>query len=100
MVCDYRDNGCLDKVMLENFERHVKNCGYEMKTCRFSKCGKSILRMYIEVHENEECPHREIVCEGECGLMIPLSESSVHNCVTALKAHIEGKLFISDTIKY
>lgn len=94
MICDYRDNGCLEKIMLEHFERHIKNCGYEMKTCRFSKCGAKILRMKIEEHEMEDCEHRETACEGECGLMIPLSDRPTHNCVAALKAHIDGNISI------
>ncbi|XP_053393546.1 putative uncharacterized protein DDB_G0282133 [Mercenaria mercenaria] len=99
MICEYRDNGCLEKIMLEHFERHIKNCGYEMKTCRFSKCGVRILRMHLEDHENEQCEHRETACEGECGLMIPLSDRPTHNCVAALKAHIDEKNRMIEQLK-
>ena len=90
MICDYRDNGCLDKIMLEHYENHIKDCGYEMKTCRFIKCGKNILKMYLEQHENTDCEHRESLCGGECGLMIALSDRPTHECMDALKAHIDG----------
>ena len=91
MKCDFYNNGCLKKIMLEHYESHIRECGYEMKTCRFMKCGQKILKMDLEKHENELCEHRESICEGECGLMIALSDRQGHNCVTALKAHIDGR---------
>lgn len=90
MICDYRDNGCFEKIMLEHFERHVKNCGFEKKTCKFGKCQKSVLKMHLEEHESTLCEHRESLCDGECGLMVALSDQPTHNCVTALKENIEG----------
>lgn len=95
MVCEYRDNGCVEKIMLEHFERHIKNCGYEMKTCKFSKCSARILHMHLEAHEAEQCEHRETLCDGECALMIPLSDRPTHNCVTALKARIDGTTILN-----
>ena len=94
MICDYRENGCLDKIVLENYDNHVKACGYEMKTCRFIKCGQKILKMYIEQHEGVDCPHRESLCGGECGLMIALSDKPTHVCMDALKCHIDGRFAI------
>ena len=76
--------------MLENYETHIKECGYEMKICRFIKCGKNILKMHLEQHETVECEHRESLCGGECGLMIALSDRPRHDCMDALKAHIDG----------
>ena len=96
MICDYRQNGCLDKVMSKQYDTHVKNCGYKMKTCKFLKCGQNILRRNLETHMLHSCKHRLVMCEGECGLMIPLSEKPSHNCVAALKAHIEGMILLKD----
>jgi len=76
--------------MLEHFDRHMKGCGYEYKTCKFSKCQASVLKMNIEEHESRLCEHREALCDGECGLMVALSDKPNHNCVTALKENIEG----------
>ena len=90
MVCDFYENGCLDKIMLENYEMHTKDCGYEMKKCRFIKCGKNILKMNLQRHETVECEHRESLCGGECGLMIALSDRPLHDCMDALKSHIDG----------
>ena len=96
MICDYRENGCLEKIVLENYETHINVCGYEMKTCRFIKCGQKILKMHLEQHEGVDCVHRESLCGGECGLMIALSDRPTHNCMDALKSHIDGKVIHFD----
>ena len=90
MICDYRPNGCIEKIMLEHFDRHVSNCDFEMRTCKFTKCSQQMLRKQIQLHEMSECEHREIQCTGDCGLMIALSDKPLHNCVTALKENIDG----------
>ncbi|KAH3863703.1 serine-aspartate repeat-containing protein F-like [Dreissena polymorpha] len=99
MLCDFRDNGCLEKIMLEYYDRHISTCGYEMKTCRFSKCGRQILRRDLEEHESSLCEHRERVCQGQCGLMVALSDQASHNCVVALKENIDEKNHMIEILK-
>ncbi|XP_052782148.1 dentin sialophosphoprotein-like isoform X2 [Mya arenaria] len=99
MICDNRMNGCVEKIMLEHFDRHVSNCGFEMRTCRFTKCGRQLQRREIEAHETSSCDHREMLCTGECGLMVALSDQPSHNCVRALKENIDEKNHMIEILK-
>ncbi|KAL3876333.1 hypothetical protein ACJMK2_034195 [Sinanodonta woodiana] len=99
MSCDFRVNGCPEKIMLEHFETHIKICGYERCVCRFAKCGLSILRKHLKQHEDEECDHRELQCTQGCSLMVPLNQAVTHNCIQALKDHITEKNNLIETLK-
>lgn len=91
MFCDFKDNGCEQKIMLEHYINHIKTCGYEMVVCRYPKCSKCMLRLHIENHEENECSEREKLCEKQCGLMIPLSTFDTHDCIEELRNFARGK---------
>ncbi|WAQ96342.1 PZRN3-like protein [Mya arenaria] len=96
MICDNRMNGCVEKIMLEHFDRHVSNCGFEMRTCRFTKCGRQLQRREIEAHETSSCDHREMLCTGECGLMVALKKNHM---IEILKAKLQELNNLSQSLK-
>lgn len=90
MHCDFKDNGCVEKVMLELYLSHIENCGFKKVQCRFKSCGKMILKKEKDHHENETCEFREKLCIGRCGLMIPVCRYDNHDCYEELQRLSRG----------
>jgi len=91
MKCDFKDNGCQEKITLESYEKHVQTCGFEKVKCRYSRCGKFILKMDIEEHESKMCEYREVKCNGRCQLMIPVNSYESHDCFEEMQKFATGK---------
>ncbi|KAK3091904.1 hypothetical protein FSP39_023585 [Pinctada imbricata] len=88
MFCDFRSNGCTQKVMLETYEKHIKECEFEMLKCKYEKCGQSLLRKDLKKHEEDLCEFREKRCTDRCGLSIPIRDFDSHDCIEELRKFI------------
>lgn len=90
MFCDFRNNGCREKVPLEMYDKHINECDFKMMECKYEKCFESVLRKFLKKHEEEECEHREKLCTDVCGLMIPVRIYDNHDCVEELRKYSQG----------
>ena len=90
MRCDYYDNGCVQKVLLEMYERHVKECGYALLACKWRDCDENFFRRDLDVHE-ATCEMREEKC-AHCMLMVRVCNSVEHSCLKALQSTLKGKI--------
>ncbi len=88
--CVNYKNGCVKLIVLDQYEQHEKECTYEMLSCKYDKCAKQLLRKDRAMHETQECVYRELKCQKDCGLFLPISEYKGHNCMQALKNRING----------
>lgn len=91
MYCDFRINGCDERLPLEVYDKHIKECDFKMVGCRYEKCFVSVLQKFLKKHEEEECEHREKLCTKVCGLMIPVRIYDGHDCVEELRKYSQGK---------
>ncbi|XP_041363366.1 serine/arginine repetitive matrix protein 2-like [Gigantopelta aegis] len=89
MVCDFKENGCDHVLNMEQFDGHIRECEFEMVTCRYDRCLKRLLKRDIRSHEDEDCDFKEITCSS-CQLDVPVKEMHVHDCVVALKTCLKG----------
>ena len=89
MMCDYRQNGCEKVLHMEQFDAHIKDCQFEMVTCRYERCLKRLLKRDIQRHENEDCDFKEVKCPS-CELDVPIKEMPIHDCIVALKTCLKG----------
>lgn len=92
MYCDFRINGCDERLPLEVYDKHIKECDFKMVGCRYEKCFVSVLQKFLKKHEEEECEHREKLCTKVCGLMIPVRIYDGHDCVEELRKYSQGKI--------
>jgi E3 ubiquitin-protein ligase NRDP1 len=90
MFCDFRDNGCPEKVTLKIHDKHVNECDFKPVNCKYEKCSVTVLRKFVKQHEEEECEHREELCTKVCGLLLPVRIYQDHDCVEELKKYAQG----------
>lgn len=90
MFCDFKINGCEERLPLEIYDKHVKECDFKMVECKYKKCFVSVLRKSLKKHEDEECEYREKLCTKVCGLMIPVGIYDGHDCVEELRKYSQG----------
>lgn len=38
MYCDFRINGCDERLLLEVYDKYIKECDFKMVGCRYEKC--------------------------------------------------------------
>ncbi|XP_067672519.1 uncharacterized protein [Haliotis asinina] len=91
MICDFRENGCPMKPALEHYRSHIASCGFELVTCKYVECKERVLRQDLELHETVLCEFREVLCQQQCGLHIPIKDVDSHDCMQALKKHAEER---------
>lgn len=89
MFCDYRNNGCEQKLMLEMYDAHIQKCEFKLLPCPNAGCNASLLRKDLSQHVSNTCEFREIVCTKGCRLKIPINDLNFHNCMIALKQKSE-----------
>nr|XP_011421246.2 serine/arginine repetitive matrix protein 2-like isoform X1 [Crassostrea gigas] len=99
MYCDFRINGCDERLPLEVYDKHIKECDFKMVGCRYEKCFVSVLQKFLKKHEEEECEHREKLCSKVCGLMIPVRIYDGHDCVEELRKYSQEQYALVDTFK-
>ncbi|XP_011421246.3 micronuclear linker histone polyprotein [Magallana gigas] len=99
MYCDFRINGCDERLPLEVYDKHIKECDFKMVGCRYEKCFVSVLQKFLKKHEEEECEHREKLCTKVCGLMIPVRIYDGHDCVEELRKYSQEQYALVDTFK-
>lgn len=93
MKCPYAKNGCKKAIQLKNFETHVQGCGFLCVTCCHPRCKRQMLKKDVTAHERR-CGLREVKCNKECQLMIPVKHQRRHTCMEALKERVKGAVFI------
>lgn len=99
MFCDFRINGCQERVTLEMYDKHINECDFKMMNCKYEKCFESVLRKFLKKHEEEECEHREKLCTRVCGLMIPVRIYEGHDCIEELRKYSLEQYSLVDTLK-
>ncbi|XP_061191405.1 arginine/serine-rich protein PNISR-like [Saccostrea echinata] len=99
MFCDFRINGCQERVTLEMYDKHINECDFKMMNCKYEKCFESVLRKFLKKHEEEECEHREKLCTRVCGLMIPVRIYDGHDCIEELRKYSLEQYSLVDTLK-
>lgn len=89
MYCDYRSNGCEQKLVLEIYDAHIQKCDFKLLQCPNVGCNVSLLRKDLSQHVNNVCEFREVTCNKGCHLKIPINDLNFHNCMIALKQKSE-----------
>lgn len=95
MICEFRENGCQKKPALEHYRAHIAKCDFELLTCKYVRCKEQVLRQDLEMHETNLCEFREVLCQQQCGLHVPIKDIDSHDCMLALKKHAEGEVELS-----
>ncbi|XP_071106074.1 uncharacterized protein [Haliotis cracherodii] len=91
MICEFRENGCQKKPALEHYRAHIAKCDFELLTCKYVRCKEQVLRQDLEMHETNLCEFREVLCQQQCGLHVPIKDINSHDCMLALKKHAEER---------
>ena len=94
MYCDYRCNGCEQKLVLEIYDAHIQKCDFKLLQCPNVGCNVSLLRKDLSQHVNHICEFRQVICNKGCHLKIPINDLNFHNCMIALKQKSESEYII------
>ena len=62
--CDHYDRGCRELVQLQNFQRHVAECGFSPVVCQNQGCGEVISKRDRIYHESELCQFSKTMMAG------------------------------------
>ena len=62
--CDHYDRGCRELVQLQNFQRHVAECGFSPIVCRNQGCGEIVSKRDRIYHESELCQFSKTIIAG------------------------------------
>ncbi|XP_029636337.1 TNF receptor-associated factor family protein DDB_G0272098 [Octopus sinensis] len=89
MYCDFRNNGCDEKIILEMYDAHIQKCDFKLLQCPYPGCNSTVLHKDLSKHMNELCTFREVTCNRGCYLKIPINEVPVHDCLSSLKKKSE-----------
>ena len=75
--CENEEIGCDWSGILDDYERHINECGFMVVDCPNEGCKDKITRNNLEKHSTESC-HRRLVDCACCKGKVPFDESPMH----------------------
>ena len=84
ITCDY----CKKKFKSRNLCVHGEKCPKMNVKCEL-KCGETIRREDITLHQNNECGMVEDTCKLDCGLKMRRNELKIHSCINRKATKVE-----------
>ncbi|KAL8595065.1 hypothetical protein ACOMHN_002043 [Nucella lapillus] len=88
MDCDFKDEGCDQSILKENFPLHIGNCDFRPVSCPHKDCTNKTTARALADH-TEECRYRSLQCPKRCKLPFPAHELERHDCFTALQDRVQ-----------
>jgi len=85
IYCPNEGNGCGHVITISSYTEHLDICKYSWVLCN-NKCGKKMLRKYLGIHLETDCPNREVTCMY-CKI------KGIHKDITA-KTHLDLCAFL------
>lgn len=63
VICENEGNGCDWSGVLEGYESHKQECGFqEVKCCNFPWCTQMVQKQHLTEHLDTTCPGRKEEC--------------------------------------
>jgi hypothetical protein len=75
LFCPFLNNGCLEKVMINELPRHERLCEYRTIEC--DKCREKVPNIAMIGHIFEQCNSRKIQCP-QCDIFYSLKDLCIH----------------------
>eukprot|EP00056_Hartaetosiga_gracilis_P002156 m.51348 g.51348 ORF g.51348 m.51348 type:complete len:365 (-) comp10936_c0_seq2:177-1271(-) len=88
VYCPRRDEGCRITSQLDRIASHDKSCEYASVECKFSGCGRRILRKELQQHALQ-CSRAATNC-AICGKAVKNSEVVKHACLSTIMDQIKA----------
>ncbi|XP_046353325.2 E3 ubiquitin-protein ligase PDZRN3-like isoform X2 [Haliotis rufescens] len=90
--CDFTERGCTEILRLTDLVDHTQECQHRPVGCSNPGCGVVVSHKDLGDHEGTMCQYRPVgVCQIGCGLVLFQNTSEEHDCVGALKNHINNQ---------
>ncbi|ESO89885.1 hypothetical protein LOTGIDRAFT_164579 [Lottia gigantea] len=87
--CDFVERGCGVTFRLMDLVSHTQDCAFRPVTCENYGCGATLNAGDLVHHEADECMFRPVgICQKGCGQVLLQNNQDNHDCLEALKLHI------------